>query len=311
MIKIWAAIGSLITAAIWGFAFVVVKDSLNSLSAAYMLAFRFTVGALFLSLVFFKRLKKINRSYLKNGGMIGIFLFMGYLTQTIGCNYTTPGKNAFFTTIYVILVPLISWPVYRKRPAWYVFVAAFLQLIGIGFLSLTEDVRSGIHLSVGDVLTLICGIFYALQIFAQSNATKDPENNDPLIYAVLQIMVAAILSWIIAPFYSSETGLFTTHIQALPVHAILDKRVLLSVLYLGIGSTGIAFLLQNIGLKYLNEALATILLSFESVFGMLFSVLIPVNGVRETLTMWGVFGCALIFSAVLLAQKTEKSSELK
>lgn len=305
MNPILSGICCLSAAAIWGFAFVVVKDSLNAVSAAYMLAFRFTIGALFLSLVFFKRLKKINRKYLINGFIIGLFLFLGYLTQTIGCNYTTPGKNAFFTTIYVVLIPLIMWPVRRKVPAWNVFVAAVLQLVGIGFLSLTEDIRAGIQLSVGDVLTLICGFFYALQMFSQSEFTQNSDADDPLVYAVLQMVVAALLSWICAPFYSSQTGLFTLQIQPVPFEIFSNVRVLSSILYLGILSTGIAFLLQNIGLKYLNTAYATILLSFESVFGMLFSVLIPVNGVREQLSAFGILGCVLIFTAVLLAQKEE------
>ena len=77
----------------------------------------------------------------------------------------------------------------------------------------------------------------------------------------------------------------------------------MSVLYLGVLSTAVALVLQNIGLKYLNASLATILLSFESVFGMLFSVLIPVNGMRESISVWGLAGCAMMVIAVILAQK--------
>lgn len=303
MIQFLSAASCLLAAAIWGFAFVVVKDSLAYISPLYMIALRFSIAAIVMIIVFFRRLRRINKAYLLKAGLVGVFLFLGYLTQTVGCNFTTPGKNAFFTTVYVVIVPFLSWAVLKKRPAWFVFLAVFLQIAGIAFLSLGEDMRAGISLNYGDVLTLVCGVFFALQMFYQGEFSKSGEETDPILYALIEFTVAAILAWLIAPFYDMEKSTLSFRFQPFPYEMLRNGKCVVSVLYLGIGSTAFAFALQNIGLKYLKSSFATILLSFESAFGMLFSVLIPVNGVRETLTLWGIVGCALIFGAVILAQK--------
>ena len=130
--QVFASLGLLLTAAVWGFAFVVVKDSLDYVGSVYMVAIRFSIAAIGLAIIFCKRLKKIDKKHLLMGGVTGLFLFLAYLVQTIGCSYTTAGKNAFLTTIYVILIPLRGWPLYKKRAHWHVFVAAGLSLTGIG-----------------------------------------------------------------------------------------------------------------------------------------------------------------------------------
>lgn len=269
MVQILAALGLVFTAAIWGFSFVVVKDSLNDISAVYMIAIRFAIAALSVGIVFFKRLKKINAQYLKKAGLIGVFLFLAYFAQTVGCKYTTPGRNAFLTTFYVVLIPFCSWIAYKKRPAWTVFAAVLLQVAGIGFLSLGGKSEAGAGFNFGDFLTLVC----------------------------------AVLAWCVAPFYDAEKNMVTAVFQPLSAIDFGSRGFIMSALYLGIACTAVAFVLQNIGLKYLSPSLSTILLSFESVFGMLFSVLIPVNGVREKLSVYGVAGCALIFAAVIIAQR--------
>ena len=301
--RVFAAVASLLAAAIWGFAFVVVKDSLSAVSAAYMMALRFTMAFFVLVAFLFPRLKRLNRRYLWNGVLIGVFLFFAYLLQTIGCNYTSPGKNAFFTTVYVILIPLYTWLVHKKRPALLVFVAAGMQVSGIGLLSVGSDIRNGISLSLGDWLTLFCAAFYCLQMFYQSEFYKDERDNDPVLYALVEFGTVAVLSWLFAPFYDSSRNCLTLAVQGFPVGAFASRAFVASMLYLGLGSTALAFVLQNVGLKYLPPALATILMSFESVFGMLFSLLIPVNGEREQLSSWGIAGCVLVFAAVLLAQR--------
>lgn len=311
MIQFWSALGALLAAAIWGFAFVVVKDSLTYISPVYIISFRFTISVLIMAALFWKRLKKINKKYLWKGSLIGVFLFMAYLLQTVGCNYTTPGKNAFFTTVYVLIIPFLSWIFVKVRPKANVFIAVVIQIIGIGFLSLSEDIRQGISLNRGDILTLLCGLFYAFQIFLQGHFSQGSEEDDPVVYAFIEFFSAGILGWLISPFYDLTTGGFTLTLQPVPFSALSNPKVLISVLYLGIFSTAISFTLQNFSLKYLKYSIATILLSFESVFGMLFSILIPVNGVRERLTLGGVIGCVLIFAAVIIAEKDDQGEAVQ
>lgn len=282
-ISFLASLGLLLAAAIWGFAFVVVKDSLDYIGPVWMMAFRFTIAALALSAVYAKKLLKAPRRAWLSGLILGLYLFAAYLVQTIGCNYTTAGKNAFLTTIYVFLVPLFSWPLTKKRPAWYVFVCALMSLTGIGLLALGTGDTGAVN--IGDVLTLLCGIFYAVHIIFTARYTTA---YTPVLLTVIQFIAAAALSWICAPFFDG----------AFPLSQAVSARIVLSMLYLGLLSTMVAFVLQNVGLKYLPSALASLLLSFESVFGILFSALM----LHERLTLRMAIGCILIFAAVVLAQ---------
>ena len=295
--SILASFGLVLTAAIWGFAFVVVKDSLDYVGAVYMIAIRYSMAAIVMGLIFIKKWHLLDARYIRHGLLTGFFLFTAYTTQTIGCDFTTAGKNAFLTTVYVILIPLISWILYKKRPGWYVFVAAILSLTGIGLLALGTGDTAG--LNKGDALTLVCGLFYALHIIW--TAKYNDQGDDTLFLTLLQFVVCALLGWIIAPVYDG----------AFPTAAVQNPRVISSMLYLGLLSTMLCFSLQNIGLKYVQSSLASLFLSFESVFGVLFSTLF----LHEKLTLRMGIGCVLIFVAVVLAEtrfqfrKTDSTNE--
>lgn len=289
-----ASAGLILTAAIWGFAFVIVKDSLDYIGPMYMVAIRYSIAAVCMSLIFIKKWKLISEKYILHGALTGFFLFLGYATQTVGCNFTTAGKNAFLTTVYVILVPLFSWPLYKKRPGWFVFLAAILSMTGIGLLALGNGDSKGINR--GDVLTIICGVFFALHIIftAKYNAEDgtDGKGGDPLFLTLLQFIFVSIFGWICAPLYD---GAFTAG-------TIFSSKVLVSMLYLGLFSTMLCFSLQNIGLKYVPSSIASLLLSFESVFGILFSTIF----LKESFTLRMLIGCTLIFAAIILAENGEK-----
>jgi drug/metabolite transporter (DMT)-like permease len=284
-VSLFAGAGLLLAACIWGFAFVVVKDSLAYVGPIYMMAFRFSIASAALGLLFAPKIKLLNRTYWKNGVVLGLYLFFAYAFQTIGCNYTTAGKNAFLTTIYVMLVPLLGWPLYKKRPGWHVFVAAAISITGIGLLALSNTDGTLLMMNKGDVLTLVCGLFYALHILRMEkcNATQST-----ILLTILQFFFAAVFSWIAAPFFDG----------AFPVAAVRNSRVIVSMLYLGLLSTMVAFVLQNVGLKYVPSSVAALFLSFESVFGVLFSTLL----LHEQLTLRMIAGCILIFFAVILAE---------
>lgn len=279
-----ASIGLIITAAIWGFAFVVVKDSLDYIGSFYMVAIRFSIAAIGMGLIFFKKLKLIDKKHLLMGAVTGFFLYFAYIVQTVGCFYTTAGKNAFLTTVYVILIPLIAWPLYKKRPGWFVFVAAVMSLTGIGLLALGGNDLGGINR--GDLLTLVCGLFYALHILWTEKCNK--EGCSVILITLLQFFFAALFAWLTAPF---ADGPF-------PVASLGEVKVVGSMLYLGLFSSMVCFSLQNIGLKYVPSSIASLFLSFESVFGVLFSTIF----LHEVITVRMIFGCALIFLAILLAE---------
>lgn len=278
---VWLAnLGMILTAFIWGFAFVVVKDSVDSVPPVYMLAFRFTIAFVGLSLVFCKKLVKITKSDLFCGGFLGFWLFISYFFQTVGIQYTTAGKNAFLTTIYVVIVPFLHWIINKKKPDRYCIMAAFLAVDGIGLLSLQGDMT----INIGDILTIVCGFGYASHMIYIDKYT---ESHDPVILTILQIGTAAVISWVFAPFFDGGFPM-----------AVFSRRLLSGMLYLGLGSTMIAFLLQNVCQKYTTPTSASLFLSLESVFGVLCSLVF----LEEYLTMRMTAGCVLIFVAIIMAE---------
>ena len=280
-IRVLSSLGLLLAAVIWGFAFVVVKNSLDLIPPIYMLAFRFTIAAAALTLIMFPKLRNLTRRDWTSGAVLGFFLFTAHAVQTIGCQYTTAGKNAFLTTIYVIIVPFLHWIMNRKRPSGYAMTAAMIAVVGIGLLSL-QGGDAGVN--IGDVLTVICGFLFAVHIVYIDRYTA---SQDPIILTVMQMIFAAIFSWILAPICD---GGFPA--------AAFQSEVVTGMLYLGLLSTMVGFLLQNVGQKYTAPSTASLLLSFESVFGVLFSVIF----LQEQLTLRMLFGCGLMFFAVLLVE---------
>ena len=276
-----SGIGLILVTIIWGVAFVVVKNTLDVIPAVYLVALRFTVATFALCLLFAPRLKNINKSTFLHGLGIGVFLFLGYTFQTIGCKYTTAGKNAFLTTIYVILVPFINWGLTKKRPDAFSVVAAILSVVGIGLLSLRGD----LSMNIGDVLTLVCGLGFALQIVFIARWSQE---DDPILLTIIQIGVTAVFSWILAPFIDGK----------LPVEAIKNSEVIKGILFLALFSTMLCFLLQNVCQKYLRPSTAALLMSFESVFGVLSGVIF----LHEVMDFKGILGCVLMFIAVVTSE---------
>ncbi|OYO87911.1 EamA family transporter, partial [Lachnotalea glycerini] len=144
-----------------------------------------------------------------------IFIFISYFLQSIGCVYTTAGKNAFITTIYVVIVPFLYWIISKTRPDIYCVAAAFMAIIGIGLLSLNGDKS----INIGDILTLISGFGYAIHMVFIS---KFSQEQDTVVLTFLQILVAAILSWITAPIMDG----------GFPI-AITQPDMLVGMFYLG------------------------------------------------------------------------------
>jgi drug/metabolite transporter (DMT)-like permease len=277
---ILASIGMLLATAIWGFAFVVVKEAVDVITPLYMLAFRFTIASVVLTVIFIPKLKNLTKKIWLHGACLGFWLFLAYVVQTWGCKYTTAGKNAFITVTYVVIVPLLAWLFFKEKIDAWSIVSAILALIGVGFLSLNGV--SGIN--KGDFLTLICGILYAVQMIYVDHYTK---KEDPILLTLVQIYAATVLSWVSAPLMDGPV----------PV-ASLSQDMIVAMLYLGIASSAIAFVLQNVGQKYTPPTTAAVLLSMESVFGVLFSVML----LGEQMDSKMFAGCVIMFVAIIMAE---------
>ena len=265
-------------AIIWGSSFLIVKKSMDSMQPHTLLAIRFTIASLLLCAIFHKRLRKLNKDYLISGGIIGLFLFMAYSVQTIGITDTTPGKNAFLTAVYCVIVPYLYWIIDKNKPDKYNIIAAALCLMGIGLVSINGDFK----IQFGDAFTLLSGFFYAAHMVSISKLSKD---RDPILLTIVQFSYAALISWVVTLLFEDIPKSFSPNVIA-------------GLIYLAVFATAIALLLQNLGQKFTKPAPAAIILSLEAVFGVVFSVIFY----KEEITLKLLIGFALIFIAVLTSE---------
>ena len=264
---------------IWGSTFFILKDTLDDVDLMFLLAFRFSVAAAVLALVFRNRWKALDLRYVGQGAVLGVLLFAAYAVQNYGLMDTTPGKNAFFTAVYCVIVPFLYWAVDRQPPSRWNVLAALLCVAGIGFVSWD----GGLALRRGDLLTLLSGFIYACHIVA---VAKFSRGRDVFLLTVLQFAFTGLCCW--------AGTLFT---RGIPLDG-LPARAWWVLLYLAFAATSVALLFQNVGQKYTDPSSAALLLSLEAPFGVAFSVLFGAE--RPTLLMY--FGFFLIFLAVVCSE---------
>lgn len=281
-----ARLALLTATVIWGSSFVVLKNTLDSLPILLILSFRFLTAGAVLAVAFWSKLRMLNRQILIEGAIVGICVFLAYYVQTIGLNNTTPGKNAFLTSVYCILVPFIFWITDRKKPDIYNIIAALICMTGIGFVALTNDLT----VVKGDYMTLIGGFFWALQIVCVAKFTK---KCDAVLLTIIQFFVAGMIALIASLAVDTvPNGWFASAWKEL--------------LYMAVFCTAVTLLCQNFGQKYLPPSNAAILLSLEAVFGVLFSMLIY----HEQLTLRLVIGFCLIFTATIISETKLKFTKI-
>ena len=126
------------------------------------------LSTIFISILFFNKIKKIKKQDLLGGFLAGLALFSAFSIQTFGLQLTTPGKNAFLTAVYCTIVPLLSWLYFKKKPDKAQIFAAILCFIGVGFVSLDSSLK----VNLGDLYTLIGGFLYAVHIIVCEKAMK-------------------------------------------------------------------------------------------------------------------------------------------
>lgn len=267
---------------IWGSSFVVMKDTLNVIEPSYLIGIRFLITGILLSIIFHKRMKdSLNRRTIVAGIVLGFLIFWAYWFQTVGLAYTTPGKNAFLTATYCVLVPFLYWMVAKRKPTVFNLIAAVICIIGIGLVSLSNDTFS---LGFGDGMTLVCGVLFGAHIVATS---KYADDLDVMVLTVFQFCVSGILGLMM--------GAIT---EAPPTDACMTPEFFLTMAYLIVFCSCIAMGFQNVALAHIHPSQVAILLSLESVFGVIFSIVLY----GEVLTIPLFFGFALIFISIIISE---------
>lgn len=271
----------IIATIIWGSSFVTVKDVTSYLAPSWLLAVRFTVAGAIMALALVKRRRLyFERSHVGFGLLFGLVMFAAYYLQTIGITDTTPGKNAFLTGTYCVIVPFLAWFALHRRPNRYNIVAALLCIAGVGFISLDGDLT----IRFGDAMTLACAVFYALHIVLVS---KFAEGRDVYVLTMWQFIGVAACSLAVGALF-----------EPAPDWTTLPLQCWASLAYLAIACTTVALLFQNIGQAHLPPASAALLLSLEAVFGVAFSVALG----AEVLSARIVIGFALVFGAIVVSE---------
>ena len=274
----------LITAALWGFAFVAQKTGMNHLNPFMFSAIRFSVGAT--CLVFLIRWfssKKLSRQGLIEGIVMGIVLTFGAMLQQIGIVETSAGKSGFITAIYILLVPIFLSFAGKRLPR-QIWPAAFLVLFGLYLLSVQKGEFSSINR--GDIWVLASAIFWASHILLIEKAVK---RHDPLRLSIIQFYTCSLLSLIGAFIFEDviwkdvSTGIQTGFVE---------------IAYASIASVAIAYTLQVFAQRSVASHHAAMVLSLEAVFAVIGGIWL----LNEELTLRMLIGFLLMFTGIILAQ---------
>ena len=275
---------------IWGSAFVAQSAAMAYGMAPYAFtAVRMLVGALCLMpFILLRRQAAIpatregRRKLVRSGVLIGLTVAVASWLQQLGLQYTTAGKGAFLTALYILLVPIVGAAFFHRRTGLWTWLCLVIGAVGLYFLSITD----AFTLERGDALVLLCALVFTLQILL---VDKYAPEYDALTLCCLEFLTAGLLSFL--PMAVFEGFAFAN-----------IRPALWCILYCGVFSCGIAYWLQIVGQRHLPPALASLIMSFESVFGAIFGALL----LHERMTSRELLGCGLIFAALVLSQVNPK-----
>ncbi len=264
---------------IWGGGFIATSTALNVFSPFTILMIRFVGAAIMPLILAGKAWKSISMREVKQGIIVGTLLFLSFAFQTFGLQTTTPGKNAFLTATNVIIVPYLLWLLFHQKPNRKAMISSFICVCGIALLTLEAQ---SLTLSSGDLLSLVCAIFFAAHMIALERYGKDV---NVLVMTALQMLTAGILAAISALLWESWP-------------AVVSGEAIGALGYSIFISTMLAYLLQTWAQKHTTASEAALILSMEALWAAFFSFLF----LHETMTLSMIIGAALILSSVLYSQ---------
>ena len=284
--SVLSIIALILVALTWGTSYAIVKDALNSINPFTLMALRFGLSTIVLSLLFHKRLKKMKKKDVFQGSIIGIFMFLAFFTLVTGISYTTASKQCFIVGAYVLIVPFLAWLINKKKPDRYSIIGTVLATIGIGLLT----INGSFNINKGDLISILCSISFACHMIAIEYFSKE---SDPIISTIIQFAVTAILFIIL-------TGIFESF------NFVLTSKLIKSVSYLVIVTTVIAFATQNIAQKYISVTSTALILTLESTFGGVFAVIV----LNETMTFQMIVGCIIVLIGILIGESKCKFNKI-
>lgn len=262
----------------WGMTFVFIKDAVSLMSVAGFLGYRFLLAGIVLSLIFYRRLKLINKTTLKYGLLMSVPLLTSFLAQTIGLQYTSASKGGFITGLSVVFVPVILSIIQRKLPSSNIFIAVLMATMGLAMLTLS----SSLDLNIGDSWVFLSAILFAIYIIMVGKISR---KCDGILLSLTQFLIVGI----VCTLYAGINGdLFV------PIQYKLWQAILFTALF----ATAFMYTVQNYYQKYISEITTSIIFSFEP----LFAAVTAFFYLNEELTEKTIIGGLLIFVGILFAE---------
>ena len=278
----------LLTAMIWGTAFVAQRVGMDSIEPITFNAARMWLAAVAIGSAAFLTRRNRQKGQAPNnaekqitavGGICcGTFLTAASLFQQMGIVYTTAGKAGFITALYMLFVPILSFILFKKKNTWLVWTGVLIGVIGMYLLCITD----GFSLTYGDMLVCICALLFSCHILCCDHFVR---LGNPLFISAIQFTTVAVISSV-AAFIAEEPSWQKVISAAIPI------------LYCGIVSGGIGYTLQMIAQKYTDPTIASLLMSLESVFAVIAGALL----LGERMTARELAGCIIMFAAIVLVQ---------
>ena len=270
-------------AALWGGSYLMAKVAMLTVPPQWLMCFRMFGGCLLMLLLFHRSIiRNLSRNIIIPSLIVGGSYYLGMYTQALGLRSIEPGRSAFLTAAYCVLIPFVGWVVSRHSPGLVNIVAALICLFGVGFISLEPD-TSSLMLSSGDWLTLFSALLFAVNLVFLGIYTQ---RFHPIAMTFMEFAVSAVLFLV---------GALLT--EPIPSASWLAPDVIYSFLYLLIGATTLGQIMQNIGLAHVPASNASIIMCTESIFSVVISALFWGERIGWTL----IVGFALIFAAILMS----------
>ncbi len=282
---IQAEIYLLIIAIIWGSTFAIIKNILNLIPPYTFLTYRFLLATLVLMIIFWKRIRGINKTILRKGSLIGIFLFLGYTFQTVGIKYTSATKAGFITGLSVVLVPIISLLFVKEKVSRNSIMGAFFALIGLWFLNYTNS----FSFNFGDFLVLLCAFSFAMHIISVGLYIK---KLDYVLLVIVQLATVSILSLFLAVIFERPA-----------LNLSYSFNVWWGIIFMGVFATAFAFYMQNRFQRYSTATKTAIIFSGEPIFAAVFAYIIL--GEKVGLIAW--IGGLLIIFGMIISQRKQRT----
>jgi len=287
MSKSASIFSALICTLIWGTTFIAQDTGMKVIGPYIFNGVRFFVGFLTLIPFYFllekkntyKEVSKNHKKFFNLSILIGLFLFFGTLFQQVALLYTDVANAAFFTIFYVPMVPIIVFFLFKKNIHWSVWPSVILCVIGGYLLTNFHDAT----VRLGDTLVVLGAVFWSLHIIFVGKIIK--EFNAPILIGLIQTLIVSLCSIILAIAF-----------EDIIIKNILEQKI--QILYAGILSGGIAFVLQIYAQKNISPAPAAIIFSLEGVFATIAAWII----LSQILNINNIVGCVFILAGVLFSQ---------